>query len=120
MCSITQPRRSRRHSGWWCPALASGRFSTHPELVSKSMLRVERQHPYARPAFVNRQERPALDVLTMGVDSLGDDADGLIGEQIVSSDLHDARRRSSAGREDCREVQVVRDENEFMLLRPRQ
>jgi hypothetical protein len=26
---------------------------------------LERQHPYARPAFVNRQERASLDVLTM-------------------------------------------------------
>jgi hypothetical protein len=47
---------------------------------------------------------------------LGDDADGMIGEQVLGSDLHDARRGFSAGRKDCREVQVVRDENELVLV----
>jgi hypothetical protein len=70
---------------------------------------LERQHPYARPAFVNRQECPALDVFTMRFDSLGDDADGLIGEQLLSSDLHHARRSAGAGCEDCGEVEIVRD-----------
>ena len=34
----------------------------------------ERQHPDARPAFVNRQERASLDVLTMRFECPGDDA----------------------------------------------
>jgi hypothetical protein len=80
----------------------------------------ERQHSDARPCLVDRKERASLDVLPVRVECLCDDAHDHIGEQILSSDLHDARRRSTAGREDCREVQVVRDEDERVLVRPRQ
>ena len=52
---------------------------------------LERQHPYARPAFVNRQERASLDVLTMRFECPGDDARGAIGEQVLSAELDDAR-----------------------------
>jgi len=75
---------------------------------------------HARPTFVNRQECASLEVLTVRFECPGDDVDGRVGQQVLSSDLHNARRGSSAGREDCREVQVVRDEDELMLVRPRQ
>ena len=52
---------------------------------------LERQHPYARPAFVNRQERASLDVLTMRFECLGDDAHGALREQVLSAELDDAR-----------------------------
>ena len=79
-----------------------------------------RQHPDACPAFVDRQERTSLDILTMRFDSLGDDADRAIGEQVLSSDLHRTPRSAAAGREDGREVEVVRDDDELVLVLPRQ
>jgi hypothetical protein len=80
----------------------------------------ERQHSDARPRLVDRQERASLNVVVVRVEGLCDDAHDHIGEQVLSSDLHDARRRSTAGREDCREVEVVRDDDEAVLVRPRQ
>ena len=61
----------------------------------------QRQHSDAPPSFVNRQERASLDDLTIGVDSLGDNCDDFIGEQVLSSDLHHARRSAGASCEDC-------------------
>jgi hypothetical protein len=81
---------------------------------------LERQHPDARPAFVDRQKRASLDVLTMRLKCRGDDAHGSIGEQVLSSDLHHARRGAGASCEDCREVQVIREDDERVLIRPRQ
>jgi hypothetical protein len=81
---------------------------------------LERQHPDARPAFVNRQECASLDVLTMRFECPGDDAHGLNREQVLSSELHHTRRGAGAGREDCREVQVIREDDELVLVRPRQ
>jgi hypothetical protein len=45
-------------------------------LLRGALRTLERQHPYARPTFVNRQERASLDVLTMRFESPGDDAGG--------------------------------------------
>ena len=53
-------------------------------------------------------------------EGLYDGADDLVREKVLSSDLDDARRRPSAGGEDCREVEVVRDDDEVVLVRPRQ
>src|SRR6266545_1706464 len=92
-----------------------------PVVVLRGTLRVlERQHPYARPAFINRQKRASLDVLTMRLECLGDDAHRSIGEQVLSSDLHDAWRGSSASSEDCREVEIVGNEDEIVPMRVRQ
>jgi hypothetical protein len=49
-----------------------------------------------------------------------DGADDVVREEVLSSDLDDAGRRPSAGGEDCREVEVVRDDDEAVLARPRQ
>src|SRR6266545_2897997 len=92
-----------------------------PVVVLRGTLRaLERQHPYARPAFINRQKRASLDVLTMRLECLGDDAHRSIGEQVLSSDLHDAWRGSSASSEDCREVEIVGNEDEIVPMRVRQ
>ena len=56
----------------------------------------------------------------MRFDSRGDDADRAIGEQVLSSDLHRTQRSAAAGREDGREVEVVRDDDELVLVLPRQ
>jgi hypothetical protein len=53
-----------------------------------------------RWAFVDRQERTSLDVLPMRFERVRDDAYDRIGEQVLSSDLHDAWRTSGAGGED--------------------
>jgi hypothetical protein len=68
-------------------------------------------------ALVDRQKRASLDVLPVRVERLCDGAHDHIGEQVLRSDLHDARPISGAGREDCREVEVVRDEDELVLVR---
>jgi len=45
----------------------------------RGALRVlEGQHPHARPAFVNRQERASLDVLTVHFECSGKDARGAV------------------------------------------
>ena len=51
----------------------------------------QRQHSDARPSFVNRQERTSLDVLSVRFECLDDDAHGSIREQVLSSELDDAR-----------------------------
>ena len=53
-------------------------------------------------------------------EGVNDGADDIVSEKVLSSDLHDTRRSSSAGREDCGEVEVVRDDDELVLLRLRQ
>jgi hypothetical protein len=80
----------------------------------------ERQHSDARPCLVDRQERASLDVLPVRVERLCDNAHDHIGEQVLRSDLHDARPVDSAGCEDCREVEVVRDDDDVVLVRPGQ
>ena len=42
--------------------------------LRRTLRALERQHPYAGPAFVNRQERASLDVLSVNVERLCDDA----------------------------------------------
>jgi hypothetical protein len=76
------------------------------------------QHTDARPAFVGGQEGTSLDVLTMRLYCLGDPADGRVGQQILSSDLNDSRRGSTAGREDRREGQILRDHDELVRFGP--
>jgi hypothetical protein len=51
---------------------------------------------------------------------VNDGADDLVSEKVLSSDLDDARRRPSVRGEDCGEVEVVRDDDEAVLVRPRQ
>ena len=71
--------------------------------------------------FVNRQERTSLDVLTIRFESpVRRCATTLIREQVLSADLHDARPGDGARREYCGEVEIVRDEDEVVLVRPRQ
>ena len=49
----------------------------------------------------------SLNVLPVRVERLCDDAHDHIGEQILSSDLHDARPVENACSQNCREVTVV-------------
>ena len=51
-------------------------------------------------------------------DGVNDGADDLVREKVLSSDLDDAGRRAGARGEDCREVEVVRDDDEAVLARP--
>jgi hypothetical protein len=59
------------------------------------------------PASSMDQERVSLDVVPMRFERLRDDRNAGIGEQILSSDLHDARPLSSAACENCREVKSL-------------
>src|SRR5262249_25489447 len=60
------------------------------------------------------------DVVTMRLQRVRDDAHSLIGQQVLSSDLHHAGRSASARSEDRREVEIVRDNDELVLVRPRE
>jgi hypothetical protein len=53
-------------------------------------------------------------------EGVNDGADDLVREKVLSSNLDDARRCPSARGEDRREVQVVRDDDEAVFVRPRQ
>ena len=67
------------------------------EEVSPTKIRaLKRQHADVRPAFVDGQEGTALDVLSVGFESVGGDADGSVREQILSAELDDARLRLTA------------------------
>jgi hypothetical protein len=84
------------------------------------LLSAERQHPHARPSLVDRQERASLDVLPVRVERFCDDAHDHIGEQVLRSDLHDARPVENASSQNCREVEVVRDDDEVVFVCKRQ
>ena len=77
----------------------------------------QRQHSDAPPSFVNRQERTSLDGLSVRFECVDNDADGSVREQILSTELDDARPSDGARGEDCREVQVVGDQDELVLVR---
>jgi hypothetical protein len=55
----------------------------------------------------------------MGSQRVGNNVDDIVGEQVLGTNLHDAWRCGSAGGQDCREVQVVRDYHEPVLMCPR-
>ena len=80
----------------------------------------ERQHSNARRCLVDREQRATLDVISVRFEGVNDGADDLVREKVLSSDLDDAGRRAGARGEDCREVEVVRDDDEAVFLRPRQ
>jgi hypothetical protein len=65
------------------------------------------------------KQRATLDVVSVRIEGVNR-ADDLVREKIPSSDLDDARRRPSARGEDCAKVEVVRDDDEAVLVRPRQ
>lgn len=79
----------------------------------------ERQHSHARRCLVDREQRATLDVVPVRFEGVNDGADDLVREKVLSSDLDDARRRPSGRGEDCGEVEV-RDDDEAVLVRPRQ
>ena len=70
--------------------------------------------------LVDREQRATLDVVPVRLEGVNDGTDDLVREKVLSSDLDDARRPPGARGEDCREVEVVRDDDEDVLVRPRQ
>jgi hypothetical protein len=59
-------------------------------------------------------------VLPVRFESVHDGADDVVAEKVLSSDLDDAGRCSGAGGENCREVEIIRDDGELVLGSPRQ
>jgi hypothetical protein len=59
-------------------------------------------------------------VVPVRFEGVYDGADDVVTEKVLSSDLDDAGRRLSAGGEDCREVEIVRNDDELVLVSPRQ
>ena len=59
---------------------------------------------------------PAPQSETIGLN----DAHGRVREQILSTELDDARPSDGARGEDCREVQIVGDQDELVLVRSRE
>jgi len=59
-------------------------------------------------------------VVPVRFEGVNDGADDLVREKVLSSDLDDARRCAGARGEDRREVEVVRDDDEAVLVRPPQ
>src|SRR6266545_1998589 len=94
-------------------------WHSHRWGLRKTVRSPEWQQSYARPSLVDRQEGASLDVLSMRLDGVCNDAYGTVGEQVLGADLDHTRRRASAGRQDRREVEVV-DDDEVVLVRPRQ
>lgn len=76
----------------------------------------QRQDPDAGPAFVDRQEGASLDVLSVCLEWVGDNAHGSIGQQILSAELDDARPTDGTRGEDCREVQIVGDKDKRVVV----
>jgi hypothetical protein len=87
-----------------------GRVTVGRQVLRQILGPAERQHSDARPCLVDRQERSSPDVLPVRVERLCDDAHDHIGEQILSSDLHDARRGSS-------EAEAGEDQMFFLVSR---
>jgi hypothetical protein len=66
----------------------------------------------------DRQERASLDVVSVRFECVGDDAHGSVREQILSAKLDDARPTDATRGKDCREVEIVGDEDGLVLVRP--
>jgi hypothetical protein len=89
--------------------------------VLRQVLRsAETQHSHACRCLIDREQRATLDVFPVRFEGVNDGADDLVREKVLSSDLDDARRCPSAGGKDCREVEVVRDDDQVAFVCKRQ
>ena len=95
-------------------------MTVKPTTLREVFRSAERQHSHARRCLVDREQRATLDVVPVRFEGVYDGADDAVTEKILGSDLDDAGRRSSAGGEGCREVEVVRNDDELVLVCPRQ